>query len=114
MTHSTKETIRRKLYKTMQSEFNILCSEIPQSTVSYSSKRAYEYVFKLETKELFSHEQCQFNLQEMELLLHKQNPLEFLYQVWLDNDLNLNELFADNIRFEIDRLRENTEELQDG
>lgn len=34
-----------------------------------------------------------------------ETPLKYLYQVWMNNDLNMNELFEDNIRYEMERLR---------
>ena len=100
-----KERAREQIYAKMQSEYDALREEILHSTIENSMEKAYECVFKYETKELFSSVRCQFSLQELQTIMNCETPLKYLYQVWMNNDLNMNELFEDNIRYEMERLR---------
>lgn len=93
---------REKLYEKMRKEFDTLTLEIKASdSIEYSMRKAYELVIKYETMELFASEKSCFNLGQIQALLMFEFPLDLLYQRWLDSDINLSELFEENIENEI-------------
>lgn len=93
-----EEEIRQELYDKLEKEYQSFIEEIKTLPPEKIIDKSYEKVMKEETLSMFYPESKMFDMEEIKALNKEKNPLEYLYQGWLDSDLNLNQLYEDNVR----------------
>lgn len=93
-----EEEIRQELYDKLEKEYNNFIEEIKTLPPEKIIDKSYEKVMKEETLSMFIPESEMFDMEEIKALNKEKDPLEYLYQGWMDSDLNLNQLYEDNVR----------------
>lgn len=96
--------IRKELYSKMEKEYENFIEYLKDQKPQIILERAYEKVFKEETKDMFYPEYDKFNEEDIRALNKIENPLDKLYDGWMDCDINLNELYEDNIQDTLDEI----------
>jgi hypothetical protein len=96
--------IREELYNKLQKEYERFIEYLKEQKPQIILERAYEKVFKEETKDMFYPEYDKFNEEDIRALNKIENPLDKLYDGWMDCDINLNELYEDNIQDTLDEI----------
>lgn len=96
--------IRKELYSKMEKEYENFIEYLKEQKPQIILERAYEKVFKEETKDMFYPEYDKFNEEDIRALNKIENPLDKLYDGWMDCDINLNELYEDNIQDTLDEI----------
>ena len=94
---SNEMEIRKSLYQRMESEYNAFIDGLKKKNPEEILEFAYEKVVKEETLGMFYPESENFRLEHIEALSKTEVPLEELYQGWMDSDVNLNQLYEDNV-----------------
>lgn len=98
--------IRTGLYNKIQNEYNNFIENLKQQTPIVILDKAYEKVMKEETVYMFYPDLNKFTIEQIKALNKTKAPLDELYQGWMRSDVNLNELYEDNIIDTIDMLAE--------
>ena len=96
--------IRKELYSKMEKEYENFIEYLKEQKPQIILERAYEKVFKEETKDMFYPEYDKFNEEDIRALNKIENPLDKLYDGWMDCDVNLNELYEYNIQDTLDEI----------
>lgn len=96
-----------KPYDKMNLEFMKFQNKLLSSDNKTILEKAYEYIFKYEVLALFEPEDSLFNIEEIHSLLEYINPLDSIYNEWLNNDMNINYLFLEHIHIFIERIKGN-------
>lgn len=96
--------IREELYNKLQKEYEIFIEYLKEQKPQIILERAYEKVFKEETKDMFYPGYDKFNEENIRALNKIENPLDKLYDGWMDCDVNLNELYEYNIQDTLDEI----------
>lgn len=93
-----EDKIRQELYDKLENEYNNFIDELKTLPPEKIIDKSYEKVMKEETLSMFIPESKMFDMEELKALNKEKNPLEYLYQGWMDSDLNINQLYEDNVR----------------
>ena len=97
---------RTELYNKIQNEYNNFIENLKQQTPTVILDKAYEKVMKEETVYMFYPESEKFTIEQIKALNKTRAPLDELYQGWMRSDVNLNELYEDNVYDTLDNIVE--------
>src|SRR5574344_466077 len=92
-----EEQIRKELYEKMQKEISDFKAELRTKTPDEIINSAYEIALKDEMICNFYPECLVFDIEDIKRLNKKSQPLQELYDDWMDSDININQLLEDNI-----------------
>lgn len=90
-----EEKIREELYLKMESELNSYKKKLETLTPKEIIDKSYETTMKEELICLFYPESSRYDLDGIKALKNEKEPLETLYQGWMDSDLNINQLLEE-------------------
>lgn len=91
------------LYWKMQNEYNAYLNEIKTKSPKEIVEAAYEITYKQDILYIFEDNDCPLSEDEIKALLSKKQPLETLYQGWLDTDVSVME----DLRYSVKETAEN-------
>lgn len=97
--------LRTELYQKLEKEFNDFIEELKSERPEVIMERAYEKVMKEETYVMFYPETEKFDISQIRALNKTDRPLQELYDGWMDCDVNLNQLYEDNIYDTLEDLK---------
>lgn len=108
--------VREQLYNKLNEEYNQFINYLKEQIPDKILDKAYEKVMKEETLAMFYPDSNKFDIEQIKALIKTEAPLDELYQGWMRSDVNLNELYEDNIYDTLDMLveeqRKNKKEKQ--
>lgn len=102
--------IRKKLYEKMQKEYNDFIEEMKNNEPQFIVNNAYQIVIKEELVAMFYPESEQYDIDEIKALNKTKNPLEELYQGWMDSDAGLHSVLEDNVSDTIEEIQKEQRE----
>lgn len=102
--------IRKKLYEKMQKEYNDFIEEMKNNEPQFIVNNAYQIVIKEELVAMFYPESEQYDIDEIKALNKTKNPLEELYQGWMDSDAGLHSVLEDNVFDTIEEIQKEQRE----
>ena len=97
---------REKLYKKVENEFNEYIKKLKKLPLDKIINKSYETAIKEEFKSLCYHEFNILSDNDVKYLLKKEQPLQTLYDCWLDSNANINELLSTVIEHELSNLKQ--------
>jgi len=97
--------IRKKLYEKMQNEYNDFIEEMKNNEPQFIVNNAYQIVIKEELVAMFYPESEQYDIDEIKALNKTKNPLEELYQGWMDSDAGIHSVLEDNVSDTIEEIQ---------
>lgn len=102
--------IRKKLYEKMQKEYNDFIEETKNNEPQFIVNNAYQIVIKEELVAMFYPESEQYDIDEIKALNKTKNPLEELYQGWMDSDAGIHSVLEDNVSDAIEEIQKQQRE----
>ena len=102
--------IRKKLYEKMQNEYNDFIEEMKNNEPQFIVNNAYQIVIKEELVAMFYPESEQYDIDEIKALNKTKNPLEELYQGWMDSDAGIHSVLEDNVSDTIEGIQKEQRE----
>ncbi len=102
--------IRKKLYEKMQKEYNDFIEEMKNNEPQFIVNNAYQIVIKEELVAMFYPESEQYVIDEIKALNKTKNPLEELYQGWMDSDAGIHSVLEDNVSDTIEEIQKEQRE----
>ena len=102
--------IRKKLYEKMEKEFRDFIEEIKNNEPEVIVNSAYQIVIKEELVSMFYPESEQYDIEEIKALNKTKNPLEELYQGWMDSDAGIHSVLEDNVSDTIEEIQKEQRE----
>lgn len=102
--------IRKKLYEKMQKEYNDFIEEMKNNEPQFIVNNAYQIVIKEELVAMFYPESQQYDIDEIKALNKTKNPLEELYQGWMDSDAGIHSVLEDNVSDTIEEIQKEQRE----
>lgn len=102
--------IRKKLYEKMQKEYNVFIEEMKNNEPQFIVNNAYQIVIKEELVAMFYPESEQYDIDEIKSLNKTKNPLEELYQGWMDSDAGIHSVLEDNVSDTIEEIQKEQRE----
>ena len=102
--------IRKKLYEKMQKEYNDFIEEMKNNEPQFVVNNAYQIVIKEELVAMFYPESEQYSIDEIKALNKAKNPLEELYQGWMDSDAGIHSVLEDNVSDTIEEIQKEQRE----
>ncbi|MBQ2835465.1 MAG: DUF3848 domain-containing protein [Clostridia bacterium] len=102
--------IRKKLYEKMEKEFRDFIEEMKSNEPEVIVNSAYQIVIKEELVAMFYPESKQYDIDEIKALNKTKNPLEELYQGWMDSDAGIQSVLEDNISDTIEEIQKEQRE----
>ncbi len=102
--------IRKKLYEKMQNEYNDFIEEMKNNEPQFIVNNAYQIVIKEELVAMFYPESEQYDIDEIKALNKTKNPLEELYQGWMDSDAGIHSVLEDNVSDTIEEIQKEQRE----
>lgn len=102
--------IRKKLYEKMQKEYNDFIEEMKNNEPQFIVNNAYQIVIKEELVAMFYPESEQYDIDEIKALNKTKNPLEELYQGWMDSDTGIHSVLEDNVSDTIEEIQKEQRE----
>lgn len=102
--------IRKKLYEKMQNEYNDFIEEMKNNEPQFIVNNAYQIVIKEELVAMFYPESKQYDIDEIKALNKTKNPLEELYQGWMDSDAGIHSVLEDNVSDTIEEIQKEQRE----
>jgi len=102
--------VRKKLYEKMQKEYNDFIEEMKNNEPQFIVNNAYQIVIKEELVAMFYPESEQYDIDEIKALNKTKNPLEELYQGWMDSDAGIHSVLEDNVSDTIEEIQKEQRE----
>ena len=102
--------IRKKLYEKMQNEYNDFIEEMKNNEPQFIVNNAYQIVIKEELAAMFYPESEQYDIDGIKALNKTKNPLEELYQGWMDSDAGIHSVLEDNVSDTIEEIQKEQRE----
>lgn len=102
--------IRKKLYEKMQNEYNDFIEEMKNNEPQFIVNNAYQIVIKEELVAMFYPESEQYDIDEIKALNKTKNPLEELYQGWMDSDAGIHSVLEENVSDTIEEIQKEQRE----
>lgn len=102
--------IRKKLYEKMQKEYKDFIEEMKNNEPQFIVNNAYQIVIKEELVAMFYPESEQYDIDEIKALNKTKNPLEELYQGWMDSDAGIHSVLEDNVSDTIEEIQKEQRE----
>ena len=100
----------KKLYEKMQNEYNDFIEEMKNNEPQFIVNNAYQIVIKEELVAMFYPESEQYDIDEIKALNKTKNPLEELYQGWMDSDAGIHSVLEDNVSDTIEEIQKEQRE----
>lgn len=98
--------IREDVYKKMEQEYKIFIEKVKLKTPEEIIRSSYEKVCKEEILSIF-HPECEYyDIDKIKCLNKCENPLEEIYQGWMDSDAGLYQVIEDSTYNTLDMLVE--------
>lgn len=104
--------IRQELYDKMQTEYNEYLDELKNSDSQNIINNAYQITMKEELVAMFYPESEKYDMEDIRALNKTKNPLEELYQGWMDSDAGIHSVLEDSIDDTIEDLKKEQKEKQ--
>lgn len=93
------------LYYKMQSEYNELIEDIKTKSPTRIVEAAYEITYKQDILFLFEEENCTVISEEQaKILLAERNPLDVLYEGWMDTDVSVMDDLRDCVKTTCEKI----------
>ena len=93
------------LYYKMQSEYNAFIENVKTKSPKEIVEAAYEITYKQDILFLFEEENCTVISEEQaKLLLAERNPLDVLYEGWMDTDVSVMDDLRDCVKTTCERI----------
>lgn len=105
-----KDKIRNLLYLKMETEYEIFIDNLLKKKPKEIINSSYEKVIKEDILSMFDPYSKKFDLEEINYLYNEKNPLQMLYQEWMDSNYNESELVEENLLDTLERLLESQNE----
>ena len=99
-----EEKIRNELYEKMGNEFNLLINNLKKLPPEKIISSCYEKVIKEEIMLNFYPDNKNYDMNQIKALNKCDEPLNKLYDDWLNSDINFNEVIEDSISNSINDL----------
>lgn len=97
---------REKLYKKVENEFKEYIDNLKELPFDRIIEKSYETTIKDEFKSLCYHEFNILSDNDIKFLQKQRQPLQTLYDCWLDSNANINELLSTVIENELSSLKQ--------
>ena len=104
--------IRQELYDKMQNEYNEYLNELKNSDAQNIINNAYQITMKEEIVSFFYPELEKYDIEDIRALNKTKNPLEELYQGWMDSDAGIHSVLEDSVDYTIEDLKKEQKEKQ--
>lgn len=101
--------LKEELYDKLEKEYNEFIEDLNTKTPEEIISKSYEKVMKEELKEMFYPEINNYDLSELKILNKTKNPLEELYQGWMDYDGGVHEPLECSVEETLEFLKEQHE-----
>lgn len=88
--------IREEVFQKMEQEYNNFIGELKISTPETIIERSYEKVMKEEILSDFFPEYEHYDMEKIKVLNKQKEPLEELYQGWMDCDNGIHNILEDS------------------
>lgn len=98
--------IREQVYNKMESEYNKFIENLKKKTSEEIIQSSYEKVMKEEILSDFYPDYKHYDIEETRALNKIKEPLEELYQGWMDSDVGINHILEDVVSDTLDNLVE--------
>lgn len=100
-----EEKIRQELYDKLSNEYDNFIERIKQLTTVEIIDRSYEKVMKEEFVSMFYPENTEYDISDIKALNKSENPLEELYQGWMDYDGGIHNALEGSVEDTIETLK---------
>lgn len=107
-----KMKIRENLYNRMQQEYNDFIDNLKQQPPEKIIEAAYQKVIKEEILGYFYPEYECYDINQIKALSKTKEPLEELYQGWMDCDAGIHQVLEDNIDDTLDEIQADQKQKQ--
>lgn len=104
-----EEKIRQELYSKMEKELKDYKDSLKSKTPEEIMNNAYQLTLKEEMICNFYPECLIYDIEDIKRLNKKSQPLQELYDDWMDSDMNINQLLEDNINDYFLKLKDEQE-----
>lgn len=101
--------LKEELYDKLEKEYNEFIEDLKTKAPEEIISKSYEKVIKEELKEMFYPEINNYDLYELKILNKTKNPLEELYQGWMDYDGGVHEPLECSVEETLEFLKEQHE-----
>ena len=87
--------IREELYSKLEKEYNSFIEDLKKSPAEKIIDKAYEKVMKEELCAMFYPEYDRYDIDQIKALNKTKEPLQELYDGWMDNDSGIHQALED-------------------
>ena len=101
--------LKEELYDKLEKEYNEFTEDLKTKAPEEIISKSYEKVMKEELKEMFYPEINNYDLSELKILNKTKNPLEELYQGWMEYDGGVHEPLECSVEETLEFLKEQHE-----
>jgi len=109
----TEMKIRERLYNKLEKEFKDFIEKMKDNDPEVIVNNAYQITIKEELLAMLYPSE-QYNIEEIKALYKIENPLEELYQGWMDSDAGIHSVLEDSVSDTLEEvLREQKEKKKD-
>ena len=106
--------IREKLYEKLQKEFKDFIEELKTKEPEVIVNSAYQIAIKEELVGIFYPQEDKYDIEEIKALNKISDPLEELYQGWMDCDAGIHTVLEDSVSYTIEEIvKEQKEKKKD-
>ena len=102
--------IRKKLYEKMQNEYNDFIEEMKTNEPEVIVNSAYQIAIKEELVGMFYPQEDKYDIEEIKALNKLPDPLEELYQGWMDCDAGICSVLEDGVSLTLEDVLEQQKE----
>lgn len=96
--------IRKELYEKLEKEFKEFIDDMKNNEAEVIVNSAYQIVMKEELLSMFYPESEKFDIDGIKALNKSKNPLDELYEGWMDSDAGIHEALEDSVDTTLDNL----------
>lgn len=102
--------IRQKLYDKLQNEFKNFIEEVQKKEPKEIVDSAYQIAIKEELVGIFFPQEDKYDIEEIKALNKLPDPLEELYQGWMDCDGGIHTVLEDSVSLTLEDVLEQQKE----
>lgn len=88
--------IREELYSKLEKEYNSFIDNLKKCSAEKIIDKAYEMVMKEELCIMFYPQNNQYNINQIKALNKTKNPLQKLYNAWMNSDCGIHQVLEDS------------------
>lgn len=104
--------IRQELYEKMQTEYNEYLVNLKNTNAQNIIDNAYQITIKEELVTMFYPDLEKYEVEDIKALNKSKNPLEELYQGWMDSDAGIHSVLEDSVDDTLEELKREQKEKQ--